>query len=145
MDARYRLASMREVRSREQRVRRVDLAGQIGDARALAVEVDRATQRVAQLRAALAAAVEDRAGALARGTPIAAMVQRERYVQKLRRDLDAAQGELARAEAKHLGQLGLVDAARARLAHARAERELIERHFATWRAARQKLAERRED
>jgi hypothetical protein len=53
--------------------------------------------------------------------------------------------EELRAEAAHGSRLGSLDEARARLARARADREVIERHFASWRQARAKLAERRED
>jgi hypothetical protein len=38
-----------------------------------------------------------------------------------------------------------VDVARRTLVRARADRELIDRHFARWREARRKQAERRED
>jgi hypothetical protein len=140
---------MREVRDRAARVRQGDLAGAVSDARTLATAVDDAARRVNQLRAALDAAGASRARALAGagsvGVPVGGLAQLERYVRRIRHELDAARGGLARAEAKHLGQLAEVDAARLRLAHARAERELIERHFARWRAERQKLAERRED
>lgn len=50
-----------------------------------------------------------------------------------------------RARAAHDVQEGTVDAARATLSRARAEREVIERHFAKWRERQRKLAERRED
>jgi hypothetical protein len=39
----------------------------------------------------------------------------------------------------------VVDVQRAVLARARADREVIDRHFARWRDARKKLAERRDD
>ncbi len=57
----------------------------------------------------------------------------------------SAQDEHARARAARDAQLGELDAARLRLATARADREVIERHFAGWREARKKAAERRED
>jgi DNA repair exonuclease SbcCD ATPase subunit len=149
MDARYRLAPMRDIRAREQRVRQGDLAGAVGDARELAAGVAGAGERVAALQAALGVAAAERDRALIhlhRQRPaVADLVQRDRYLQRLRRELEAARGELARAEAKHLGQLGAVAAARAHLTRARAAREVIERHFAAWRAARQQLADRRED
>jgi DNA repair exonuclease SbcCD ATPase subunit len=145
MDARYRLAPMRDIRAREQRVSQGNLAGAVGDARTLAAGVAGAGERIAALQATLGVATAERDRALTGQPAVADLVQRDRYLQRLRRELEAARGELARAEAKHLGQLEAVDDARAHLTRARAEREVIERHFAAWRAARQKLADRRED
>lgn len=145
MDARYRLAPMRDARAHEERVKQGDLAGEVGEAKALAVEVEGAVRRVEQVRGQLARATRSRGLALTRGVTVGALAGAERHLDRLRGELDAALGALARAEARHDGQLDAVATARARLGHARAERALIERHFATWRAARQKLAERRED
>lgn len=147
MDGRYRLAPMREVRARDERVKQGDLAGEVGEAKALAAELEIATRRVEQLRTHIARATRSRGHALDRnlGVTVAALAGADRHLAKLRRDLDDAEAARARAEARHAGQLEAVDAARARLARARADRELIERHFAAWRAERQKLAERRED
>jgi chromosome segregation ATPase len=137
---------MRDLRAREARVRQGDLAGAIGDAHTSAADVEACLQRVSQLRAAVDDALTTRARALARGDArIAEVAQLERYVARQRRAIDAALGELARAEAKHHGQLAEVEAARLRLARARADREVIDRHFARWRAERAKLAERREE
>jgi hypothetical protein len=136
---------MREARSRDERIRRGDLAGAVGDAQALADGVDAVARRVAQLRTAIAAAAGERDRLLARGATAATIAHFERYLRRLRHDLDASVGEQLRAEARHRGQLEAVDAARGRLTLARAEREVIERHFAAWRAERRKLVERRED
>ena len=62
-----------------------------------------------------------------------------------RHELDAALGEELRAEAAHTAQLGELDFQRRLLARARADRQVIDRHFARWREARGKLAERRRD
>jgi hypothetical protein len=136
---------MRQVRARNERIQQVDLAGAVGDARALADAVEAAGGRVDRARAALAAATARRAAALATGASSAALAREDRYLRRLRHELEAVQGERARAEAGLRGQQGAVELARGRLAHARTERELIERHFAAWRAERAKLAERRED
>ncbi len=136
---------MRDARARDEQARRGDLAGAVGEAQDLAADLDAVASRVARARAAVAAATELRDGALARGAQIAAIAHHERYLRRLRRDLDAAAGEQRRAQALHRGQLDVVDAARERWTFARAQREVIERHFATWRAERRKLAERRED
>jgi hypothetical protein len=136
---------MREARSRDERIRRGDLAGAAGDAQALADGVDAVARRTAQLRTAIAAVASERDRLLAHGATAATIAHFERYLRRLRHDLDAAAGELLRAAARHRGQLEAVDAARDRLTLARAEREVIERHFAAWRAERRKLVERRED
>jgi hypothetical protein len=136
---------MRDARSRDERIRRGDLAGAVGDARALAGDVDAITQRIAHHRTAIRGAAAGLDGALVRGATIATIAQFERYLRRLRHDLEAARGELVRARARHRGQLAAVDVARGRLTLARAEREVIERHFAAWRAERRKLTERRED
>jgi hypothetical protein len=135
---------MRDARARDERVRRGELAGAVGDAQRLAADLDAATARVARARAAIAEATATRAAMLV-GDTAAGRARHDRYLRRLRRDLDDAHGELARAEARHRGQLDAVDDARRRLALARAEREVIERHFAAWRAERRKLAERRDD
>jgi hypothetical protein len=139
---------MRDARTRDERIHRGELASAIGDARVLAADLGEVTSRMARARAALAAATGTRDRMLARGAPSAlgaTLAHLEHYLRRLRRDLDAVRGELVRAEALHRGQLEVVDAARGCLRLARAERELIERHFAAWRAERRKLADRRED
>jgi hypothetical protein len=139
---------MREARTRDERVKRGDLAGAVGDAQVLAADVEEIAGRVAHAHAVLAAATGARDRVLARGAPSAmsaTIAHLDRYLRRLRRDLAGVRGELLRAEALHRGQLEVVDVARGRLRLARAEREVIERHFAAWRAERRKLAERRED
>ena len=69
----------------------------------------------------------------------------DRFIARRRAELDRAVGEELRAEAAHGTQLGSLDEARRRLVRARADREVIERHFARWREDRRKLADRRED
>jgi len=136
---------MRDARVRDERVRRTELAGAVGDAQRLAADLDGAADRVALVRAAVADANARRDATLAAGASIAAIARHDRYLRRLRRELDAARGEALRAEAHHRDQLGAVDEARRRLTLARADREVIERHFAAWRAERRKLAERRDD
>ena len=140
---RYRLDPLRETRRRDERASRGALADAIAHARVTADEVAAAHRRVDDARAALAGArraCEEDARASAD-----AHARAERYVARRRRDLDAAIGELVRAEARHAGRAAGVDETRRRLAHARAAREVIERHFAAWREARRKLADRREE
>ena len=69
----------------------------------------------------------------------------ERYVERRQRDLAAAQAALARAVAARDAQASEVDAARTGLVGARADREVIERHFAAWRAQKAKERDRRDD
>jgi hypothetical protein len=136
---------MRDGRARDERIRQGDLAGAVGDAQLHAAGLAEIASRVTRARAALAAARGDRDRLLARGAASATLIRVEHYLARLRRDLEAARGEQLRAEARHRERLDRVDAARQRLTLARAEREIIERHFAAWRAGRRKLAERRED
>ena len=50
-----------------------------------------------------------------------------------------------RAESAHDAHQSSVELARRQLARARADREVIERHFARWRDTQKKLAERRHE
>lgn len=131
---------MRDARTRDEKSRRGDLAAAVGDARATEEQVAAALRRVDDSRAAYEAARMTHATATA-----AALVRAESYARRKRRDLEAALAEHQRAEASHAGRLEAVDAARGQLARARADKELVERHFARWRETRRKLAERRED
>jgi hypothetical protein len=145
MDARYRLAPMRDARAREERTKRGDLAGAVGDARLLADDVAAVARRIECMQAAITEATAQRERRLAQGGAAGTISHLEHHLRRLRRDLDAAHDEQVRAEARHRGQLAVVDLAQGSLTRARAEREVIERHFAAWRAERRKLAERRED
>jgi hypothetical protein len=142
-DDRYRLSPVREARARDERVRRGDLAAAIGDARETQGRLEAARARTVAARTALAGAVATRDSLLS-GTPDR-LVMADRFVARRRRDLADALAEEARAEDTHDARLGHVDAARSSLTRARAEREVIERHFERWRTERKKLAERRED
>ena len=132
---------MRAARERGEAVRRGELAHAVGDARATEADVDAAAARTLAARDALAAAriAKDEA------TTPARLVLHERFVARRRAELERALAAEARARAIHGGKLDAVDAARGQLAQARAERELIERHFARWRDAQRKLADRRAD
>ncbi len=137
----YRLGPVRDARTRDERVKQGDLAGAVGDAATTASALALATEHVERARAALTAAVTARPP---RGSA-AAMMRAEQFVLRRRKELDQAIDAQLRAGAVHRGQLAEVDTARGRLAHARGQREVIERHFARWRTERRKLAERRED
>jgi hypothetical protein len=138
---RYRLGPLRDARTRDERVKRGDLAGAVDDARATADDVAVAEQRVAAVRAAIAGARTSGA----RDATGSQLVLAERFLARLRRDLDHAIAEHVRAEATHAGRLDQLELARGRLSRARADREVIERHFARWREQQRKLAERRAD
>lgn len=142
---RYRLAPLRGVRDRDERVQRGNFAAAVDDARATADQVAAAERRVAAARAVLAAAVAARTALVEAGARPPLIVLAERYAARRRRDLDAAIGAQLRARASHAGRIAAVDEARDRLTVARADREVIERHFARWREQQQKLADRRED
>src|SRR5262249_19601851 len=130
VDARYRLDPLREARTRDERARRVDFAGAVRDAEQLAGELEAVGRRTAGIREAIAAATRVRDDLLAGGARVATLARHDGYLRRLRRDLDAATGEQLRVQARHSGQLEVVDVARQRLTLARAEREVIERHFA---------------
>lgn len=139
---RYRLEPVREVRTRDERVRRGDVATAVGEVRATAAQVAAVERRVAELRAAIG---RERASARDPGSSAVELARRDRFLARLRRDLDTALGEELRARAAHAGRLGQLDEAQARLVRARGERQVIERHFERWRAEQRKLAERREE
>src|SRR5688572_6508329 len=134
----YRLAPVLDARDREERIRRGDLAAAVGGVRATAEIVATAAARVAAARTALENA---------RTTPPEAtaleLARAASYVARLRRDLEVALDAHARAEASHRGRIGEADQARDRLARARADRQVIERHFERWRETTRKLADRR--
>jgi hypothetical protein len=136
---------MRQVRARDERTRRGELATAVDSAERCAAELAAAAQRVESYTGAIGDAVAVRERCLAGGTTIAALTALDRYLGRIRRDRQAALRDQLRAQARHDGQRDAVDAARGRLGAARADRERIERHFATWRAERDQLAERRLD
>jgi hypothetical protein len=137
---RYRLAPVRDARDREERVQRGNLAVTIEQARASEAQVAAAAARVTAATAAL-----DKARAPVAEASAIAIARTEQFIAKLRRAVELARDEHARAVASHRGQLATVDAARDRLARARADKEVIERHFTRWREDRAKLADRRQD
>lgn len=138
---RYRLGPVHDARLRDERSKRGDLAAAVGDARATADDVAAAERVVAALQTAIESA-RRAAPPRAAGSHL---VRIDRFLARLRRDLDAAIQHHARAAAAHAGRLDQIDGARARLVRARADREVIERHFAQWRERRRKLAELRAD
>jgi hypothetical protein len=147
---RYRLAPLRDARERDERIRRGDLAVAVGDAQHTQARLDAARARSQAARDALAAAVASRTTLLtAPTTPHALhparLVLADELITRRRNELDRAIGEELRAEAVHGTQLGSLGEARQRLVRARAQREVIERHFAAWRKTQAKLADRRED
>ena len=142
---RYRLGPLREARDLDVRATRGALAAAAGDARTTAGGVAGAAGRVGAATAARDAAVRARDALLDAGARPALIVLAERHAHRRRGELDAAIGAQLRARAAHDGRLAAVEEARGRLAIARADRELVERHFARWRDRRRKLAERREE
>jgi multidrug resistance efflux pump len=89
----------------------------------------------------LTAAITARDG-LVTSTQIAAA---DRYITRRRHELEAATGEELRLEASLDEHQSVVSGAQRTLARARADREVIERHFERWRQARRIAAERREE
>jgi hypothetical protein len=138
---RYRPAPVRDARARDERVKRGELASAAGDARLTEARLSDLRGLVAAARTALEAALATRDA-----QPTAARrALADRFVARRRHELARADDEVARALAAHETRIDALDAARRTLARARADREVIERHFARWRDQRRKLAERRED
>jgi len=145
---RYQLAAVRDARAREEQGKRGELAGSVGDAREARARLEAAQARTTKAREALAKALTAREAILTGGpTPaqMARIANADRFVMRRRHELDAALGEELRAHGSHDAPQGAVDVQRRLLARARADREVIDRHFARWREATRKLAERRED
>jgi hypothetical protein len=138
---RYRLGPLRDVRARDERVKRNDLAVAVDDARATEGDVAAAAGRVEAARTALAKA---RSAAAALGSA-QMLALADRHITHRRRALDDAVSEHARMCASHAGRLAAIDSARGRLTAARADKQVIERHFERWRDQQRKLADRRED
>ncbi len=140
---RYRLAAVRDARERAERGKRSELADAVGTAREAQARLDAARARTQLAREVLAKAIAAREARVSEGASVFAVA--EQYIMRRRRELEAAVGEELRVEAaldEH--QLG-VGVARRTLARARADRAVIDRHFAQWRETRRKQAERRED
>ncbi|MDX2094106.1 MAG: hypothetical protein SFX73_40120 [Kofleriaceae bacterium] len=141
----YRLAPVRDARARDERVRKGDLADAVVDARKAQARVDAAEAAVTAARDRLAAARRAQHERLLAGASADEVARGERYLARLRAAVATALDVQERAAAAHRGQLASVDLARARLANARAEKEVIERHFARWRTDQAALRERRDD
>jgi hypothetical protein len=145
---RYQLAAVRDARGRDEQGKRGELASSVGDAREARARLEAAQARTTAARAALAQALSAREAVVAAGpTPaqMARIANADRFVMRRRHELDASLGEELRAHGSHDAHQGAVDVQRRRLARARADREVIDRHFARWRESKRKLAERRED
>jgi hypothetical protein len=142
---RYQLAAVRDARERDERGKRGELAASVGDARVARAKLEAARVRTEAARTALAAAIAARDALVTGGSTPARLANADRFVTRRRHELDATRGEELRAHADHDAHQGAVDLQRRLLARARADREVIDRHFARWRDARTKLAERRED
>lgn len=143
--ARYRLGPLRESRDLDVRATRGALAAAAADARATEGDAAGAAGRAAGARAALDAAVRERAALVEAGARPALIALAERCIGRRRAELDAAIGAELRARAAHDGRLAAVEEARGRVALARAGREAIEQHFARWRDRMRKRAELREE
>ena len=139
-EGRYRLAAVRDARERAERGKRSDLAAAVGDAREAQARLETARARTQRARDVLAKAI-----AAPRPAVVTQLAQAERYILRRRHELDAAIGEELRVEAALDAHQSDVAVARLTLARARADREVIDRHFAQWRETRRKQAERRED
>lgn len=141
---RYRLAPVRDLRVRDEKARKGELAAAVGGARETQARLDAARAHTVSAQTSLAAARGSREAQLASGATGEQLARADQFVARRRRELERAIAEEARTEAAHAERQGDVDAARLVLARARADREVIERHFARWRDEKRKLADRRE-
>ena len=133
----YRLRPVHDQRERDERAKRGELAAAVGDVRAADERLAVAAARVRELREILSRPHE--------ATTIAELERLERYRARLRGQLEQACLDELHAQEARDGVAASADAARGRLAIARAARKVIEAHFARWRDDQRKLAERRED
>ena len=138
---RYRLGPLREVRERAEVVRRGHLVAAIDDAGVTAAHLASRRARTAAARDALTSAIAQ-TPAVGTATDLALA---DRYIARRRRELAAALDEELRSQLAHDQREGEVDLARGQLARARADREIIERHFARWRDEQRKRAENAAD
>jgi hypothetical protein len=138
----YRLGPVRVARERAEAVRRNDLTDRLGEARTTEADLASARDRTRSAREALANAS---AATTRIPTPAARLAATDRYIARRRRELADARDAELRAELAHGQHLDGVELARRQLGRARAEREVIERHFARWRDTQRKLRERRDD
>jgi hypothetical protein len=144
-EGRYRLAAVRDARERHERGKRSELASAVVDAEQAQARLDAARARTQVARSALATAVAARTQLDGAAATPAQLAGAERFVVRRRHEAQAALGEELRLEAALDERQSGVDVARRTLARARADREVIDRHFARWRETRKKQAERRED
>lgn len=138
---RYRLGPLREVRERAEVDRRGNLASAIDDAGVTAAHLAERRARTAAARETLTAALASKQS-LKSATELALA---DRYIARRRKELAAALDEELRSQLAHDQREGEVELARGQLVRARAEREVIERHFARWREDRRKRAENAAD
>lgn len=144
-EGRYRLAPLRDARERDERGKRSELAAAVGDARNAQARLEAARARTAAARDAVAAAIAARDLLVTTGATPARIHGADQFVLRRRRDVDDRLGEELRLEAALDDRQSGVDVARRTLARARADRQLIERHFERWRQTRRNQAERRDD
>jgi hypothetical protein len=138
---RYRLAPVRDARARDERTRRSELAGAVAGAKDAEAHAAAAHARTEAARLAVTAALAARDATVTAAQRTLA----DRFVARRRRELLDARTHELEAEAARSTHQGVVDGARLTLARTRADREVIERHFARWREHKKKLADRRED
>lgn len=138
---RYRLEPVRGVRDRAAQGARSELAGAVGAARITEADVARAAERTHVMRERALAARAARAGL----STAAAIARADLYVARCLHALAQARIEEHSAREVHAGRQVVVDAQRAKLVTARAEKQAIDNHFAAWREQQRKLADRRSE
>ncbi len=142
---RYGLEALRDVRRVEESTEQQSVAAQASVLRAAQQRADVAAAQVAAQQEAAAEVLQKatarlQAGASAQLASLAgtAAARQRRRLQQLQQDADRLAG-LAR------GEDAKFDAAQQQLRTARIQRELLEKHFAAWRARRAKQQANREE
>ena len=139
-EPRYPLARVRELRADTATERTRALA----TALAALADAESAVLAIEARRARLRGTLTD-ATALTAPAPAWALAQRDAYASRLRRDLAAIDAALTTARALVATRTAEVETARTATAHARAERDTVDRHRADWNDAQRKARDRRED
>ncbi|HUQ02279.1 MAG TPA: hypothetical protein VM261_07255 [Kofleriaceae bacterium] len=144
MPNRYPLARLAEIRALRATGAAVDLAEALAGERDAEAEVAEARAAVEAARVAARAAtlVADAAGA---SSAMWAVVQREAYAIRLRRDVERAIARVTAREAELAEWRATVAQARETMISTRADQKVVERHREQWEDAAKKKRERRED
>src|SRR4051812_6951426 len=106
---RYRLAPVRDLRARDEKTRKGELADAVGDARETQAKLDAARARPEAARAGPAASRSSRDVLLSAGATSSQLARADQFIARRRRELGQATAEELRCEASHMQRQGKVD------------------------------------